>query len=54
VEALGKDLFVVGKVPGLPALLRLRLAYPKPLLLPMPVLVEARDGGAGGTGGAEV
>jgi len=53
VEALGKDLFVVGKVPGLPALLHLRLASPRPLLLPMPALVEARDGGAGGTGGAE-
>jgi len=39
VEAQGKDLFVVGKVPGLPALLRLHLAYPKPLLPPMPALV---------------
>ncbi|XP_066383151.1 uncharacterized protein [Miscanthus floridulus] len=33
VEALGKDLFLVGKVPGLPALLRLRLASPR---FPMP------------------
>ena len=37
VEALGKDLFVVGKVPGLPALLRLRLASPRfPMSVPPP------------------
>jgi hypothetical protein len=52
LEALGKDHFIMGKVPGLPVRLRLRLASPRPLLFPMPMLVEARDGGTGGTGGA--
>ena len=47
MEALGKDLFVVGKVPGLPVLLRLCLASPRLLLLPMPALVEALVGRVG-------